>query len=228
MSTNPPAPSRTLPALLLLATAVWSVSNLIALVDEVKFFDRLDGAGPPNYRLYLALWIVASLIALLAIAPAIISMSRPRAAHWVAALAVGATLLSFGTTLAVNLQYNEEYVLRGLRIAYIEGLRGDYGWKQVNAALSFWLVVPVLVIWLVWATSRATSRAAATPTAPTPTQSMPVAPADEWYVMTAGTAYGPYTWRQLMAYGEEGRVTPDTLVRRGHEPVVPLSMLLRR
>jgi hypothetical protein len=37
---------------------------------------------------------------------------------------------------------------------------------------------------------------------------------DQWYCGVDGQQYGPYTWDQLRAMAAEGRIVPETYVRR--------------
>ena len=37
---------------------------------------------------------------------------------------------------------------------------------------------------------------------------------DQWYCGVDGQQYGPYTWEQLRAMAAEGRIVPETYIRR--------------
>lgn len=211
-----------LPLVILVLAAAWAVSSGITLSNQVEFLTD-DYFPDGRYGIYFSGWVVAASLGVLGVVPAIAALRFSRATWLLLTMAVVSTLVDLAATIGLYVvDFGTLSLGSALRLSYLTPFGGDAGWKGVVSVLSFWIALPIAVLCLV----RLLSRSSSAP-APGPTAAPSHAPADEWFVISSGASYGPYTWSQLMAYGDEGRITPTSLVRRGNEPVVPLGTLLR-
>jgi hypothetical protein len=223
--TAPAAPSRAATIALIVTTGVWALSNAISTYHLIKVLV----AGPvytrDGYPVFVALWMLGSLIAILSFVAALMALRVSRLGTLVLAAALLSPLIDVFTTCIWYYRALSDYepdVGRLIRDTYLTSLTGEFGWRSTNGALTVWLVVPVLVAVIVWLSSR--SRQAPAP-APSPSPSPGPLP-DAWHVLANGQTYGPYPWHVLTAYASDGRVAPDAMIRRPDGAVVPLRDLL--
>ena len=221
MSTPGLVPRRAAATALLIATIVWAVPNAIWLVDMIRLLVDHPLYTANGYPFFQAMWVLATLLAVVSIVPALMAMRSSRPVYLVMAAAVLAPLVDLIATTTWYVQVLDgSDVATSLRRTYFTSLSGDYGWRSVTAALATWLVVPVFVALIVCLTSGKRT-ATATPVV-APRATLP----DAWYVLAHGASYGPYRWHDLTTYASDGRVAADAMIRRPDGAVVPLRQLL--